>query len=37
MASDKVVSVLMLPLWEEREVLWPFLGAWDSAPSTHNL
>ena len=28
MTSDKVVSGLMLPLWEE--VLWPFLDAWDS-------
>ena len=28
MASDGVVSDLMLPLWEE--VLWPFLDAWDS-------
>ena len=28
MTSDRVVSGLMLPLWEE--VLWPFLDAWDS-------
>ena len=28
MTSDRVVSDLMLPLWEE--VLWPFLDAWDS-------
>ena len=28
MACDRVVSDLMLPLWEE--VLWPFLDAWDS-------
>ena len=28
MTSDRVVSVLMLPLW--KEVLWPFLDAWDS-------
>ena len=28
MASDRVVSDLMLPLWED--VLWPFLDAWDS-------
>ena len=28
MASDRVVSDLMLPLWEE--VLCPFLDAWDS-------
>ena len=28
MTSDRVVSDLMLPFWEE--VLWPFLGAWDS-------
>ena len=27
MTSDRVVSDLMLPLWEE--VLWPFLSAWD--------
>ena len=30
MACDRVVSDLMLPLWEE--VLWPFLDAWDSVP-----
>ena len=28
MTSDRVVSDLMLPLWEEN--LWPFLDAWDS-------
>ena len=28
MTSDRVVSDLMLPLWEE--VFWPFLDAWDS-------
>ena len=28
MACDRVVSDLMLPMWEE--VLWPFLDAWDS-------
>ena len=28
MTSDRVVSDLMLPLWEE--VLWPSLDAWDS-------
>ena len=28
MTSDRVVSYLMLPLWEE--VLWPFLDAWDT-------
>ena len=28
MTSDRVVSDLMLQLWEE--VLWPFLDAWDS-------
>ena len=28
MTSDRVVSDLMLPLWEE--ALWPFLDAWDS-------
>ena len=28
MTSDRVVSDLMLPLWEE--VLWSFLDAWDS-------
>ena len=28
MACDRVVSDLMLPLWDE--VLWPFLDAWDS-------
>ena len=28
MTSDRVVSDLMLSLWEE--VLWPFLDAWDS-------
>ena len=28
MACDRVVSDLMLPLWEW--VLWPFLDAWDS-------
>ena len=28
MISDRVVSDLMQPLWEE--VLWPFLDAWDS-------
>ena len=28
MTSDRVVSDLMLPLWEE--VLWLFLDAWDS-------
>ena len=28
MISDRVVSDLMLPLWEE--VLWPFLDAWDT-------
>ena len=28
MACDRVVSDLMLPLWEK--VLWPFLDAWDS-------
>ena len=28
MTSDRVVSDLMLPLWEE--VRWPFLDAWDS-------
>ena len=28
MACDRVVSDLMLPLWEE--VLWPLLDAWDS-------
>ena len=28
MTSVRVVSDLMLPLWEE--VLWPFLDAWDS-------
>ena len=28
MTGDRVVSDLMLPLWEE--VLWPFLDAWDS-------
>ena len=28
MTSDRVMSDLMLPLWEE--VLWPFLDAWDS-------
>ena len=28
MTSGRVVSDLMLPLWEE--VLWPFLDAWDS-------
>ena len=28
MTSDRVVSDLMLPLWDE--VLWPFLDAWDS-------
>ena len=28
MTRDRVVSDLMLPLWEE--VLWSFLGAWDS-------
>ena len=27
-ACDRVVSDLMLPLWEE--VLWPFLDAWDN-------
>ena len=35
MAHDRVVSDLMLPLWEE--VLWPFLDAWGQCPSTHNL
>ena len=28
MTSDRAVSDLMLPLWEE--VLMPFLDAWDS-------
>ena len=28
MTGDRVVSDLMLPLWEK--VLWPFLDAWDS-------
>ena len=28
MTSDRVVSDLMLQLWEE--VLWPFLDAWDN-------
>ena len=28
MTSNRVVSGLMLPLWEE--VLWPCLDAWDS-------
>ena len=28
MAIERVVSDMMLPLWEE--VLWPFLDAWDS-------
>ena len=28
MACDRVVSDLMLPLWEE--VLWLFVDAWDS-------
>ena len=28
MTSDRVVSDLLLRLWEE--VLWPFLDAWDS-------
>ena len=28
MTSDRVVSDLLLPLWEK--VLWPFLDAWDS-------
>ena len=28
MTGDRVVSGLVLPLWEE--VLWPFLDAWDS-------
>ena len=28
MTGDRVVSGLILPLWEE--VLWPFLDAWDS-------
>ena len=28
MTSDRVVSDLFLPLWEE--VLWSFLDAWDS-------
>ena len=36
MTSDRVVSDLMLPMW--KEVLWPFLDAWDSVrlrtPST---
>ena len=32
MTSDRVVSDLMLPLWEE--VLWPFLDAWDSSSSS---
>ena len=27
MTGDRVVSDLMLPLWEE--VLWPLLDAWD--------
>ena len=38
MARDKVVSVLMLPLWEE--VLWPFsgcLGQCASARTRHEL
>ena len=34
MASVRVVSDLMLSLWEE--VLWPFLDAWDSVASAHN-
>ena len=28
MTGDRVVSGLVLPLWEE--ILWPFLDAWDS-------
>ena len=28
MTGDRVVSGLVLPLWEE--VLWPVLDAWDS-------
>ena len=28
MTGDRVVSELVLPLWEE--VLWPFLDAWDN-------
>ena len=35
MTSDRVVSDLMLPLWEE--VLWLFLDAWDQCASAHNL
>ena len=35
MACDRVVSDLMLPLWEE--VLWPFSGCLGQCASTHNL
>ena len=31
MTGDRVVSGLVLPLWEE--VLWPFLDAWESVRS----
>ena len=34
MTSDRVVSDLMLPLWEE--VLWPFLDALGQCASAHN-
>ena len=35
MTSDRVVSNLMLPLWEE--VLWAFSGCMGQCASTHNL
>ena len=34
MACDRVVSDLLLPLWEE--VLWPFSGCLGQCASTHN-
>ena len=35
MACDRMVSDLMLPLWEE--VLWPFSGCMEQCASTQNL
>ena len=35
MISDRVVSDLMLPLWEE--VLWAFSGCMGQCASTYNL